>query len=300
MPPTATPTPTPTPEPFKPLTPEQVRDLLAELARRPGLGGKRTTPDGTAIISTVDELFQIFETGHYLLTGEPTRWIPRVLTRQEYDKQARERKVAKSIGYCCERTDAGLEVIMKGSEPAGLVLGVIAHEAGHARQQILNPDQHGSHQMRALHEAQAQAFTGAFIRSLGAYAGVNAKWMPMQYNLSTWIANKATSWVAALDDPNEIHRRGEAILWGAVLSDPELSDLGTELMDSRMLSAESMLRLHEYLVAISRDDADQYVDDMLAAFRRNVQAIEQTLRGRAAAIPNEGFFKHNFSTLLYP
>ena len=245
-------------------------------------------------------MFHIFETGHYLLTGAPTRWIPRVLTREEYDEQARTRRVAHSIGYCCERTDAGLEIIMKGSEPAGLVLGVIAHEAGHARQQLMNPELRGSDQIRALYEAQAQAFTGAFIRNLGAYAGINAKWMPRQYNLEPWIDSWATSWVEALDDPNEVHRRGEAVMWGAVLSDSDLSDLGTELTDNRMLSAESMLRLHNYLVAISREDADQYVDDMLEAFSKNVEAVKRILRGRSGALQNIGFFEHNYSTFVYP
>ena len=291
--------PTPSLE-FEPLDAEQAREVLRRIANRPGLGGKRTTPDGTSIISTVDEGFQVFETGHFLLTGAISNWIPRVLTMTEYFDRVRHKGIAHSIAFCCERTAEGLELIIDGSEPSQRVIGSIGHEAGHARQRVLNPGQRGSANLSALHEAQAFAFQAALIRKLGEYTGINATMLPGNYLLNDWVDGMISDAISHIEDPEEEHKRGRAILWGAVLSDPDLSELKGQLESDRILSPESLLQLHDHLVYIQRDDADEYVAKALEAFTRKTQQVRDAIMGRRAAISEEGFFEHNHGTFLIP
>ena len=45
------------------------------------------------IPNSVDELFHVFETGHFLqVVGEPSLWIPRVLTSEEFRALLREKR----------------------------------------------------------------------------------------------------------------------------------------------------------------------------------------------------------------
>ena len=290
---------TPAPE-FEPLSAEEAREVLERIANRPGLGGKRTTPEGTSIISTIDEGFKVFETGHYLLTGAVSNWIPRVLTMTEYIDRVRHKGITHSIAYCCERTAEGLELIIDGSEPSHRVIGSIGHEAGHARQRVLNPSQRGSANLSAIREAQAFAFQAALIRKLGEYTGINASVLPGNYRLTDWVDGMISDTISHIDDPEEEHKRGRAILWGAVLSDPELAELRVELESDRILSPESLLQLHDHLVYIQRDDADEYVAEALEAFERKAQKVRDAIMGRRGAISKEGFFEHNHGTFLIP
>ncbi len=296
---TPTPVPTPTPE-FMPLSSEEAKEIIERIADLPGLGGNRWTPEGSGIISTVDEAFEVFETGYFLLTGKPSNWIPRVLTLTEYVEIARSRGVAHSAAYCCEYTDEGVVLMIRGDARAHSVISAMGHEAGHALQRALNPGQGGSPEIGALHEAQATAFQAALIRKLGEYTGTNATVMPSQYLLQRWIDGWLSGIIGALDNPAEVHRRGCAILWGAVLSDPELADLRAELLENRILSADSLIRLYNYLVYIGKDEADDYVAGVIESFKRSSQTVRSALMGRMGAIHDEGFFENASGTFLQP
>ena len=112
----------------------------------------------------------------------------------------------------------------------------------------------------ALHEAQAFAFETAVVRKVGELTGINATFLSTRYLLTEWVER----WIAwqreNLDDLTQQHSRGLSLLWGAVLSDPNLADLNQEFLDDGILSADSMLRLHDYLVMIERDEVEAYVD----------------------------------------
>ena len=297
--------PTPVPE-FTPLSPEEMTDVLDRISDLPGLGGKTRTAETSTIISTLGDAFHVFETGHFLLTGKPSGWIPRVLTRTQYQDRINEKRdpgLVESQAYCCERTLAGLELVVDGSKPSQSVIGSIAHEAGHARQRTRNPGQSGPRDSNigALREAEAQAFSAALVRTLGEYTGINATFLPLGiYDLEAWVKDWVSSVLADSADLTEEHQRGRGLLWGAVLIDPDLVELKAELVENRILSGDSMLTLHDHLVSIQRDEADAYVVDALEAFRTNARLVEQTILSRGAGIPNQGFFEHNSRIFLLP
>ena len=53
---------------FVPITQEKSRQLLLAIEHLPGLGGSIVTPEGINTISTLNEMFDIFNTAYYLLT----------------------------------------------------------------------------------------------------------------------------------------------------------------------------------------------------------------------------------------
>ena len=304
---TATAIPTPT---FTPLDSREAKDILNRVGGFPAKGGKLITPEGATIVNSVDELFHVFETGHSLLTGEPSRWIPRVLTSEEFRALLREKsdvELLDAVAWCCERTDAGLELILNGDRKAYGVLASIAHEAGHARQRTLNANQTApsgtdprNSNFGALHEAQAFAFAGAIVRKIGEYTGINATYLPTRYLLTDWVEGFISRTRKTLDDPAQQHQRGEALLWGAVLGDPDLADLKRELLDDGILSSDSLLRLHDHLVLIERDEADAYVAEWVDTFDREARLIKSTILRRDASISDEGFFEHVYGIFLLP
>ena len=258
----------------------------------------------------MDELFHVFETGHFLLTGEPSLWIPRVLTSEEFRALLREKRdveLLDALAWCCEHTDAGLELILNGDRKAYGVLASIGHEAGHARQRTLNASQRAprgtdprNSNFGALHEAQAFAFAGALVRKIGEYTGINAIYLPTRYLLTEWVEGFISRTREVLDDPAQQHQRGRALLWGAVLSDPDLADLKRELLDDGILSGDSLLLLHDHLVLIDGDEADAYVAEFADTFDREARLIKDTILRRDASISDEGFFEHVFGLFLLP
>ena len=252
----------------------------------------------------------MFETGHYLLTGEPSGWIPRVLTSEEFRDLIREKgniRLINSVAWCCEHSDDGLVLIMNGDLKAVSVLVSIAHEAGHARARTLNPDQKDppgtdwrTSNFGAVYEAQAFALAGALIRKLGEYAGINAKFLPTRYVLTKWVDSFVDSTTGRLDDRTESHARGRALMWGAVLSDPELADLKRELLDRGILSGDSLFRLHDHFVRVEADEVDAYVLKYVETFDIEGRLIRDTILRRDASIDDEGFFEHGHRVFLYP
>ena len=268
----ATRAPDPEPE-FVPLTVEEAKELLESSRSWKLLAGTRQLPDGTVeTISTVDEVFRLYELGHYLLTGKPSRWIPLAFPLQEFQHLTRDPQLAHAGAWCCRRTaDGNLELIIRGDLQAHDAIDATAHEAGHARQQSRNPgqsDRKRDSNIGALHEAQAYAFATAVIRKLAEYTETNATVIPSEY--STWATGRIDSIRRVLHDSTEEHERGRALLWSAVMNDPALADLEAELRRNGILSADGAFALHEHLVGIGLDEADGYVADLLDAVRRRV------------------------------
>ena len=258
----------------------------------------------------MDELFSVFETGHFLLTNAPSRWNHRVQTSQEFRALQREKRdveLLDAVAWCCDRTDAGLVLILNGDRMAYAVLASIGHEAGHARQRTLNASQRapkGTDQRNsnygAIHEAQAYAFAGATVRKLGEYTGINATYLPTKYRLTKWVDGFIARTRERLDNLTQQHTRGRALLWGSVLGDPALDDLKRELQDKGILSSDSLFRLHDYLVMIERDDVDAYVAEYVGTFDQEARLIRSTILRRDASISDEGFFEHASSLFLLP
>ena len=300
--------PTPSSE-FVPLNKDEAASLILEILDLPAEGAKQSTEvDGVRVSTNLSfsaEAVRLYETAYFLLAGERPPWIARVLTRDEYIERLRDlldQELFNSVAYCCDRTSEGLELIVNGSLSSIAVIGALSHEAGHARQRTLNPAQSNSQRdssTGALREAQAYAFEAAMIRKLGEYTGVNATILPFRYNSREWVESWTTKIVQEIDDITEQHARAQALLWTAALHDPDLSLLGSELRAQRILSPESLLKLHNYLILKRTADADAYVTGLLENFSTDEKTIRELILSRNGTV-EDGFFNKVFTVFLLP
>ncbi len=282
--PSSTPRPPATPAPppdFTPLSPAELK------ARLEFAFGTETHVEGVATVSDADgtstvtrsfaaEVIEIFENGHFLLTGstfQEVGWIPIIFPAEEYfeyieSEHGGSAYLKSALGYCCERTADGLKLIIRGNQPVSAAMSTVSHEAGHARQAIANPPQSkatpGSH-LDALQEAEAYAFEIALARKIGEYTGIRTSVFPEQSGLRSYIDNWREDVRESLTDQNKIHKRAQLILWLAVLHDPDLVDLKTQLLEAGSLSADSMLALHNRLLRLVPSEAEAYVDSLVGS-----------------------------------
>ncbi len=85
----------------------------------------------------------------------------------------------------------------------------------------------------------------------------------------------------------------------AVLHDPALSHLKTELEANGILSPASLFAIHDRFVTMKVSEIDSYAAGLLARFNGDRSSIRDTLLKRNGTVP-EGFFTHNSSSFLYP
>ena len=291
------PVPTPLPAPsFAQLSPDQLKVRL-DFAFSTPLNVERVGlefgPAGSRFVrqSLAGEVMEIFDNGYYLLTGNTPQqdgWVPRILPREEYlayiDENGDGSPFLKAaLGFCCQRTEAGLELIIRGDQPVSGAISTVAHEAGHARQAIVNPVQGkaepGSN-LDALQEAEAYAFEVALTRKLGEHAGVDTSVFPDLPTIRTFVGNFREFLRVSLDDRAQVHNRGLLFLWLAVLHDPELSHLKAALMNGETLSPEAMLELHDRLIRITPGEADSYVESITVSLSDDLNFIFGTIDRR--------------------
>ena len=208
-----------------------------------------------------------------------------------------------ALAFCCEETADGLELIIKGSEASPGVIASLAHEAGHARQRIVNSSQSEFSRdtaVGAVKEAEAFAFEAALVRKLGEYTGVNATLIPVESTASSVIREWTASVQANISDVTQEHTRGRALLWLSALHDPALADLRSELTDRNILSPDSLLLLHEHFIDLAPDEIEEYTNGLFSQFQDDRKSIEATLLSRLATVPLEGFVRHSFGVFLMP
>lgn len=265
-PPTATPTP-----PFQPLSPSELREKLPEV-----FGSDDKVLGNVAIFDasgkTVywrdesDLIIELFENGYYLLTGRTVQqdgWEARYYAREDYDRLAGDSYGLRlALGWCCIRTggDSRLQLVMAGDKPQNSAFGTTAHEAGHALQRLLNPTQSKAYNdslIGALREAQAYTFEVALIRKIGEYAEVETAQAPGTY-WDSFLAWDRNSMRDATTDLSEEHARGRLIMWQAVLHDPDLAHLRSELERNGKLSADSLLEMYYKFVSLTPSEVEPY------------------------------------------
>jgi hypothetical protein len=162
------------------------------------------------------------------------------------------------------------------------VIGSLAHELGHMRQVLLNPDQddgaYESYQRKAVQEAQAQQFERAFWLGLESFTGLTMLAYPDYQGFRDLVADTFDSWYA---DPNqEEHFLGYLVQWLAVLDDPNLADLKQELVAQNRLEFSTSLRLYDYLVGLSPESIEGYVNSRIRALDTYAGTIKAMSRGR--------------------
>ena len=263
------------------------------------IGGQATTVEE----SHAAELLEIFDTGYYLLTGQTPReegWVPRILSGRDYikfvdDDFDGDPELKQFAAFCCIPTPGGLEIIVNGGKPLPTVLASLAHEAGHARQHVINPAQGRfgrDTNMGAIREAEAFAFQAALIRKLGEYAGVNATLVPLRSTADRFFDDWRIMWRDRFDDLTLEHQRGALLLWLAALHDPLLEQAKAELEDQHILSTESLLALHARFIELTGDEVDSYISGLRAHFADDFNFIGGTLDRRKGSVPLEGFVRY--------
>ena len=263
---------TPSPS-FEPLSPAELKERLTQ-----ALGIKQqvystvysTGPQGTTTVEMRDHsglLIEIFENGYYLLTGRSVQqdgWEPRYLTTEDF--WAITSPSSRFVdGWCCIRTERGLELIMRGHRPVARALAVTAHEAGHALHRLLNPAQTKSPPESvggALWEAQAYSFEVAFMRKIGEYTGIETARYPSGHNWTGYREVWRDLFVRARDDPSEPHARGRLFMWLALLNDPELIHLKHELERDGQLSGSSLYEMYLRFAMLTPSEVEPYIESI--------------------------------------
>ncbi|MDP6102514.1 MAG: CARDB domain-containing protein [Dehalococcoidia bacterium] len=284
-------------------TTQELQEKLAKLqtiinTREPAL-----SPGGQDYTQAV---LEVADVGYYLITGKSLldeRIGIYLLNRKDYlawiddhyserfalnqrEKHAdllieREKIKASSAGLKVSRFGK-IAVLVDAERAVADVIGSLAHELGHMRQVLLNPDQddgaYESYQRKAVQEAQAQQFERAFWLGLESFTGLTMLAYPDYHGFRDLVADTFDSWYA---DPNqEEHFLGYLVQWLAVLDDPNLADLKQELVAQNRLEFSTSLRLYDYLVGLSPESIEGYVNSRIRALDTYAGTIKAMSRGR--------------------
>ena len=144
------------------------------------------------------------------------------------------------------------------------------------------------------------SFGGFGVRLLGQVGSVNATILPAgsrtESAVELWLENAARQ----IDDHSQEHLRGRVLLWLAVLHDPLLADTRDELAEHNVLSPDSLLAVHNRLVAFTPSEADSYVSELMALFETAKEAIRTALMSRLGDTRREGFARHAWQVFFAP
>ena len=195
----------------------------------------------------------------------------------------RERAKMEFLGFTTRRFGT-VAVVVDAERTAADVLGSLAHELGHMRQDLLNPAQTEADQslhLSGVQEAGAQQFERAFWLAIEEFAGLKVLTYPDYDDYGWLIDNRLDFWLRNAD--SDEHWLGALLQWLAVLDDPDLADLTDELAVNGRLSAASALELYQHFVDMPPEDAQAYVETRIGALDRAIGTILSTAKGRLVA-----------------
>ncbi len=303
--------PEPKPE-YVPLSPQEVRDNIEFLTKddfsQVRVEGQVTTAEGKSwtIIDYSDRATDVLRTAYYLLIGrtyDQDNIEIRYPTRSE-NLEIYGRHGLHYGGFCCEVTDTGLAVVVRGEFPLRWAIRASAHEVGHALQRLLNPAQ-----MRAqgplagaLWEAQAGSLEGAIFRTIGEYAGIDAvafsndRWARREIDdLRTRMRNSLR------ENPQGPSDRSSLIIWQAILNDPDLVHLRAELEENGKLSGSSYFELYTKLAMIPPSQVTSYIESITPdSVSSDLNYITSVLIKRIGRKPHPSFIALSEASLLLP
>ncbi len=158
------------------------------------------------------------------------------------------------------RLDGKIHVFVDMQESPIEALGTYFHELGHAFQDLVNPDQTAigiedselRATLRGLHEAQAQAFEAAALRSIEEYIGVDLMRFPNSDVMNSWVGRILE--ITQAQDGSAEHVLGHTLLWYESLADSSGLNLDDELRANGVLSATSAKSLFDFLVALKQEE----------------------------------------------
>lgn len=266
-------------------SPEEIAELLLGLREFVDSNEMAVSDNGT---DHSERIIDIVDAGHYLMTGislrderaeifilsreEYVAWIDEEFKRQFAAASAqempsvyqrREKLKERTVGFTT-RLFGHVAVVIDGERPNANVIDTLAHEVGHMRQDLLNPDQQNvatfNPLIRGLLEAQAQEFQRAFWLTIEKFTGETFLKYPESQMFRELIARRADMWFrgAAQDE----HFLGYLMQWFAVTTVPELEVGAAELRDNGSLGAQASLDVYNYLVGLSPMDAQIFIRRM--------------------------------------
>ena len=185
----------------------------------------------------------------------------------------RERTKREFVGFKTRRFDR-VAVVVDAQHDIADVINTLVHELGHMRQDFLNPAQTEAgpfFHLDALQEAQAQQFERAFWLALKGFTGLSLLAYPEYDDFHGLVDNRLEGWLAEVNQDE--HAMGYLLQWLAVLEDPELTGLKSELASSGGLGADSSLALYDYLVGLPPDSVSAYVAARLEAIATHLETM---------------------------
>ncbi|MCH8206163.1 MAG: hypothetical protein IH956_04075 [Chloroflexi bacterium] len=278
---------------------EKLIDLKALLDTRDVVVG----PEGDNYSARV---LDIAEAGYFLMTGtslldervqiwllahdDYLAWIDESFDekfaksdRSDYQSILAEReKIKTAVAGFKTRRFGKTAVVVDAERSVAETLNSLVHELGHMRQDFLAPAQtnaEGPH-ISGVREAQAQQFERSFWLTLEEFTGVSLLAYPDIEDFRLLVERGFQRWLR--DAGSDEHALGYLLQWLAVLDDPALADLRSELLSAGSLDAASSLRLFDYFVALDPDAAQQYVTARLDALDALTPTVISIVQGRLA------------------
>ena len=263
---------------------EEISELLTGLRALVDSSEVSISDDG---IDHTERIVDIVDAGYYLMTGTSLRDEPAeilILSREDYGAWIddefesqfaaasasdmpsvyikREKLKELAVGFTTRRFGR-LAVVIDGERPIPNVIDTLAHEVGHMRQDLLNPDQQDAAAfdplIPGLLEAQAQQFQRTIWLAIEDFTGETFLKYPNARMFRESIAQRADSWIRGASQDE--HFLGYLLLWFAVTTAPELEAAATELRDNGTLGTQASLRVYNYLVGLSPRGAQNFVQN---------------------------------------
>ena len=292
-----------------PTTPErttytegELREALAGLGEALWSSEPVLTDDG---VGDAADVIGAADAGLYVLTGtsfRDQRISVKVLPRPQYlawidesydelfavDDGANHEFLArglawdKAVSLAKKQRHLGtIEVVVDGGHPFGVVLSSLVHELAHAMQDLLNPAQTEAGdfiELAAIREAQAQQMERAYWLAVEEFTGERFTLYPDYSGYRAFVDVSLRADVSSLQRSE--HALGRMIQWLAVLADPNLVELGNEVVETGGLGPESSLALYMYLVAMDPAAAGDYVSGLMPALGPALRTIAALSLGR--------------------
>jgi hypothetical protein len=214
-----------------------------------------------------------------------------------------ERAKSEFLGFTTIRENRIAVVVDAERKPAA-VINTLAHELGHMNQHLVNPEQSEATRsffLQGILEAEAQQFQRSFWLALEEWTGLSLLAYPDHSGFHSVINQNLE--FKLRDLASDEHSLGFMIQWLAVLDDPLLSDLRTQLLSDGALNLESSIRLHEYFFAMPGEVIPAYVDARMQSLSAYLDTIEAIATSRLVLDMNpdtEGVAKLRAVGLLTP
>ena len=301
--------PPPVRDPVEEYSPEQIASALSGLRELVDSREIAVSPEGADFS---EEIIDVVDAGYYLMTGESLRdervdihilnredylkWIDEAFEDQFASASSREmpgihvryqRLKEYAVGIT-SRERGRVTVIIDGERPIPTVIDTLAHEVGHLRQDLVNPEQHEAALydpfLLALLEGQAQQFQRAYWLNIEEFTGEKFLQYPDLDVFREWIAQRAFTWFRTAQQDE--HALGYLLQWMLVISVPDLAHLAEELRENGSLSAQGSMDFYNYLVGLSPSEASALArqsyarassDDLADLYNRLVTAASERL-----------------------